>query len=279
MWTSIRNIAKQILIAVFVEMIVAAFVHPWLVERLPRQELETDAPELAAGAVPEHAGPLVVPADVLQPHLRTAIAEQPPPQPLPAAPPPAPAPVPTPETFTVHRVDNEHLDARLIVLSDQYTWKHGSDREVTIAGSARSGEEVIEHLRRLRGQMERASHVVAVGMASRLGAREDEERRARARAGQLAQWLEEAADGFGYRPYFWKLSLGQYRGSEADSDDQRRVVVLMLTPKVESGELTEKMLRQAWDQARPLDGERELFSEFELRRFGHEARIAAPASP
>lgn len=278
MWTSIRNIAKQILGGVCAEVIVLVVVHPWLVERVPRDEIQGERPRLPAGEVPEHAGPLVLPEGILKPHIKTAVAEQP--LPAPVIPPATPrsVPAPAPETFAVHRVENQHLDGRLVVLSDQYTWTHGSDREVTIAGSARSGEEVVDHLRRLQGQMERASHIVAVGMASRRGAREEEERRARARAGQLAQWLEEAAEGFGYRPYFWKLSLGQYRGTQTDSDDQRRVVVLMLTLKG-GGDLTEEVLREAWRQARPLDGEGELFSQFELRRFGHQARIAAPASP
>lgn len=258
------SLVQQTLVGLLAALVIAS-LQPWFVpppaDAVEARPVETEPFE---DPLPSVASVVAVTYEDLRPHLEEAeVAAEPPFSP--------------PAGALARPVASEEMDGWLVVLSDQFTWMRGSDASVGIEDSARTPEEVRTHLAELGDEMRRASDIIAVGMASVAGSPAEEEARADARAGQLAQWLQEARPD-DYWPTFWKLSLGQYRGVEEDSPDQRRVMVLMVTPR-RSVDLAPATLRRALAETANLDLDLAAFSKFELRRLGGRAPLTAAASP
>lgn len=261
----VLGITQQTLGAVLATLLSFFFLQPWFAP-VGAAAPGGEEPPIETGAVeeplPAVASVVEVSNEDLRPHFSEEVASEPPFTP--------------PAGALVQPVSSKEMEGWLVVLSDQFTWMRGSDASVGIEGSPRTPDEVRTHLAELRDEMHRASDIIAVGMASVDGSPEKEEGRADARAAQLAQWLQEARPA-DYWPTFWKLSLGQYRGVVEDSPDQRRVVVLMVTPR-HSIDLAPATLRNALQEMANPDVDLAAFSKFELRRLGGRAPLDVKAS-
>jgi hypothetical protein len=120
-------------------------------------------------------------------------------------------------TSVVFPVEGKDLEERraafdVAVLPQDLTWVSRSTSVLSQGGTMIAGTEVPERIftPELRSGLARSSEVMAVGLASQEGRREDEVERARQRATTAAGWLGSVV---GEQKPVWILNLGQYQST------------------------------------------------------------------
>ncbi len=118
-------------------------------------------------------------------------------------------------TSVVFPVEGRDLEERraafdVAVLPQDLTWAHRSTSVLSQGGTMIAENEVPDRVftTELRSGLARSGEVMAVGLASQEGRREDEVERARQRATTAAGWL---ASFVGEQKPVWILNLGQYQ--------------------------------------------------------------------
>jgi len=147
------------------------------------------------------------------------------------------------------------LTFEAFVLTQNFRWKFASVDEVTYPTS-QAIRDVPTYLKtHLSYLLKDAQDVISIGMASCEGDGPDEESRAGVRAEMLSVWVHEARPDNRPRNYH-VVNLGQYKKhdcraekqlTEAETSDQRRIVILYVTGKVNiqsKQDLADRILRQ-----------------------------------
>jgi hypothetical protein len=212
-----------------------------------------------------------------------APVSEPVPAPAPApVSPPAPQPEPPAKTHAekqkvenayFFRIDGKDKQGRaasfdFIMLTNEYTWVKGSTSEVVSGDKVIPEEEVANRVltQQVRASLASASDLIAVGLASSEGEREQEEARALDRSKAVAGWIAKAA-----KPEMavWTLTLGQYskgckQQEDADTSFERPVIFAGVRSKADGADLSEAL-------ADAISGHdnlpsRECYSRFDLSK-------------
>jgi len=147
------------------------------------------------------------------------------------------------------------LTFEAFVLTQNFRWKFASMNEVTYPTS-QAIRDVPTYLKaHLSYLLKDAQDVISIGMASCEGNGLGEESRAGIRAEMLSVWVHEARPDNRSRNYHI-VNLGQYKKhncragkqfTESETSDQRRIVILYVTKKVNiqgKQDLANRILRQ-----------------------------------
>lgn len=213
---------------------------------------------------PGSPGPRVVapPPPVVAPPPPVAVPPPPPvavPSPPPLSPPP---PTGNIDRGPAHRRigyfdqdDKGSLAFEAFVLTQNFRWKYARNDQVTYP-SSQVVRDVPTYLKNhLSHLLRNAQDVISIGMASCEGDRPGEEKRAETRAEQLNIWVQQARPDNRPRNYHI-VNLGQYKKhdcqatnqpGEDETSDQRRIVILYVTRKVnirDKKDLANRILRQ-----------------------------------
>ena len=154
------------------------------------------------------------------------------------------------ESAYFFRVDGKDTQGRaasfdFIVLTGDYTWALGSTSEVISKGERVPEAEVAERVLspKIRELLASASDLIAVGVASQEGDREDEEARAVARSQTIAGWLTKVSNP---ATALWSLTLGQYSKAckhqqDEDTSFERPIVLSGVRAKADGANLREAL--------------------------------------
>ncbi len=154
------------------------------------------------------------------------------------------------ESAYFFRVDGKDAQGRaasfdFIVLTGDYTWALGNTAEVVSKGEQVPEAEVVERVLspKIRESLASASDLIAVGVASQEGDREDEEARALARSQTIAGWLTKVSSP---GTALWSLTLGQYskackRQQDEDTSFERPIILAGVRSKADGANLQEAL--------------------------------------
>ncbi len=156
------------------------------------------------------------------------------------------------------------------VLPKDLTWARKSSNALAQGETTIPESEAAARLftPELREGLSRSGQVIAIGLASQEGQREEETERARRRADSAAGWLSTA---IGSGTPIWTLNLGQFRGGckaaseTADTSWQRPVIIVGIRSEEKGVNLTEAF-------ADAISGKsnlpsRDCYTNFDLTRF------------
>lgn len=177
------------------------------------------------------------------------------------------------ENAFVFRVDGKDSSNKgaafdFIILTEAYTWVKGSSDQVVSNGQPVPNEEVAQRVinPQLRASLEKATDMIAVGVASSEGDRGQEEARADRRSQTVVNWLATLGN---QNAGVWRINLGQYNKScesqrDADTSFQRPLIMVGVRSRDEGTNLQEAL-------ASAISGKsnlpsRECYSRFDLAK-------------
>jgi photosynthetic reaction center cytochrome c subunit len=161
-----------------------------------------------------------------------------------------PAPKERVESASLFRIEGKDSSGKkaafdYIILTDDYTWVRGSAQQVSARGTTVPDADVAKRViaPQLLSNLERATDLIAVGVASHEGEKVQEETRADQRAMTIAGWIKQMINT---SAPLWKLNLGQYdKGcsgqQDADSSFQRPLMLAGVRAKDEGANLQEAL--------------------------------------
>jgi photosynthetic reaction center cytochrome c subunit len=128
------------------------------------------------------------------------------------------------DSASVFRIDGKDSGGKraafdYVILTDDYTWVIGSAVQVVSKGQQVPQDQTAQRVitPQLRTDLERATDVIAVGVASYEGQKAEEETRADNRGNTIVSWLDRVVNP---ATPIWKLNLGQYDKNACRSQEQ-----------------------------------------------------------
>jgi len=122
-----------------------------------------------------------------------------------------------------------------MVLTDEYTWVKGSATQVTSRGQVVPESEVAQRVisTQIGQSLNRATDLIAVGLASHEGEKREEEARADQRSKTIAGWMQKLGNP---ATPIYELNLGQYnktckKQEDADTSFERPLILVGVRTK------------------------------------------------
>jgi len=176
----------------------------------------------------------------------------------------------------VFPIEGKDLEGRkaafdVAVLPQDLTWAHQSSSILAQGGTRMAENEVPDRVfsPELRQGLARSGAVMAVGLASQEGRRQDEVARASRRAVTAASWLNAVVED---DKTIWTLNLGQYRGDcKAASGDltgtawQRPLIVVGIREQEDDVNLSEAFADAISDKTNLPS--RDCYTNFDLAKY------------